>query len=228
MSDSAPLEPGPAPDAAAKAVMSAGLFILSEPGGEQAEAVSALRTSLMAGAIKQGMRSLALCGTAAGMGVSALTANLAVALAQAGMRTLLIDGDLHGNGLDGFFESGDDRPGLRQCLTGEVERLDDAICPDTFPDLALLRAGGTAANAQELLSGPALQNLVDHCLRHYDITLIDTPPANISADVRRIAATLGHALIVVRRDTAYLGDVIMLKKELEADRVNVIGSVLTG
>lgn len=212
----------------AEHIVTPNLALLADPEGAEAEAISALRTSLVSGAIGQGTRSLALCGAHAGSGVSGVAANLAAAFAQAGLRTLLIDGDLHSSGLDAYFsvDGKEEVPGLLQCLSGAVERIDRAILP-VMPDLSLLRSGGRAENAQELLSGQALGSLIDHCLRSYDITLIDTPPANISADARRIAANLGHALIVVRRNASYLADVNMLRSELEADRVNVVGSVLT-
>src|SRR3546814_15275006 len=64
------------------------------------------------------------------------------------------------------------------------------------------------------------------CMRDYDITLIDTPPSNQYADVLRVAAATGYALIVARKHVTFMQDVDALTAQLNASQVSVAGMVL--
>lgn len=211
---------GPAVD------LSSDLHILSEPTGIRAESIRVLRTHLSAQHLRDGRRSLAICGPAVGAGCSYVAANLAVALAQTGVKTLLIDANLRQPGLDHFFVPRRALPGLLQCLSDPNVGLRDAILEDVQPDLSLLFAGGESPNAQELVSGVGFKALIDSCVRDYDITIVDSPAANTSADARRIAAVLRYALVVAYRNHSYVKDIRTLVGELTNDRVRVVGTYL--
>ena len=64
------------------------------------------------------------------------------------------------------------------------------------------------------------------CLRQFDVTVIDTPPANSSSDARLIGSVAGYSLIVARRDKSFVSDIKTLSDQLKSDGVRVIGSVL--
>ena len=97
---------------------------------------------------------------------------------------------------------------------------------DVLPGLTVLFAGRASPDAQELLGGAGFKALVDACVRDYDITIIDTPPANMYADARRIASVMRYAMVVVQRDKSYVRDVRTLIDELTSDRVRVVGTYL--
>ena len=48
---------------------------------------------------------------------------------------------------------------------------------------------------------------MDFCLRDFDVTIVDTPAANISSDVRRISTVVGYSLIVAGAGKTYVNDV---------------------
>ncbi len=87
-------------------------------------------------------------------------------------------------------------------------------------------AGGVPANPQELLAGARFRSLTEFCLREFDATILDTPPANLCADARRVSTLIGYSLIVARRNVTYVDDVKTLVSQLEADRARVVGTVL--
>jgi capsular exopolysaccharide synthesis family protein len=206
--------------------LSSEVVMVSEPNGPRAEALRALRTHIVAQHVKLGRRALAVCAPSGGVGCSFVAANLAVALSQIGLKTLLVDGDLRAPSVGTFIVPTGEPQGLRQCLSaGEPlgAYLHSANAPD---DLAVLFAGGAAANAQELIGGERFKALMEGCLRDFDITLVDTPPANLCADARRIASVLGYSLVVARRNVSLVHDVKTLVGELEVDRVEVVGTVL--
>jgi Mrp family chromosome partitioning ATPase len=97
---------------------------------------------------------------------------------------------------------------------------------DVLPFLSILYAGQPASNAQELLAGDRFRALMNFCLREYDVTIVDTPPANSSSDARRIAGLIGYALIVASRDRTMVKDVQVLISQLQADRAAVVGTVM--
>src|SRR3546814_12446261 len=64
------------------------------------------------------------------------------------------------------------------------------------------------------------------CMRDYDITLIDTHPSNQYADVLRVAAATGYALIVARKHVTFMQVVADLTAQLHARQVRVAGRVV--
>jgi capsular exopolysaccharide synthesis family protein len=194
--------------------------------GRQAEAIRTLRTHVMARHINQGRRALAICGPTAGVGCSFMAANLAVALSQIGVKTLLIDADLRRPSLDSLIRPAREPMGLTHCLSALDAPFSDSIAADVLPNLAMIFAGRTPANAQELLAGERFRALMNFCLREFDATIVDTPPANTSSDSRRISSVVGYSLIVASKDKTVVRDVQVLSSELKADRAVVIGSVL--
>ena len=202
------------------------LVMVSEPAGERAEAVRAIRTHVMAQHVDRGRRALAICAPSRGVGCTFTAANLAVALSQIGAKTVLVDADLHDPGVKHLIRANQPKPGLAACLARGDMHFSECIDFDVAPNLSVIFAGETAANPRELLAGESFQMLMDFCLRDFDVTIVDTPPANTSSDVRRISTVVGYSLIVAGRDRTYVNDVKVLTSQLRADHARVIGTVL--
>lgn len=202
------------------------VVVISDPRGARAEAIRTLRTHIMAQHVDDGRRGLAVCAASAGVGATFVAVNLAVALAQIGVKVLLIDGDLRNGAVEQYVRPPRTGPGLRQCL--EDRDLDVAlpIQPDVLDNLSIMFSGGRAANAQELLASDRFGAVIERCLRDYDLTIIDTPPANSCADGRRISTVSGYAIIVARRHQSFINDLRTLADQLSEDRALVIGTIL--
>jgi capsular exopolysaccharide synthesis family protein len=202
------------------------LVVLSDPASVRAEAIRLLRTQVMSQHVAAGRRALAICGAVDGSGVSYVAANLATALAQVGLKTLLVDANLRNPRIDGIFGIDPGGPGLTTYLALEASRPERVVYPDVLPNLSVIPAGPPVGRPQELLSGARFRLGVDILLREYDIVLFDTPASNESADALTIAGLVGYALIVARRDKAYVSDIQSLSEQLGAARAIIIGSVL--
>lgn len=196
------------------------------PSGPQAGAIRSLRTHLMAQHINLGRRALAVCGVSPGLGCSFTAVNLAVSLSQIGLKTLLIDGDLRRPEVDQLIRPPHDSGGLVQCLRTIDTAFGANIDSDILPNFSIMYAGQAAANPQELLAGDRFRSLMNYCLREYDITIVDTPPANSSSDARRISRAVGYSLIVTARNKTIVKDLKTLGSQLRADGTVVIGSVM--
>lgn len=202
------------------------IVVLSDPQGPRAEAIWALRTHLLAQHVKQGRRGLAICGPSRDVGCSFVAANLAVAMSQIGINTLLIDADLRSPGLQDLLPYPNMGGGLQGYLASSYQAPDEAIELDVLPNLSMIYAGAAAANPQDLLGGDRFKALMSYCLREFDLTIVDTPAANTSSDVRRIASLVGYGMIVARKNRSLVHDVRALVDELQGDQAGVIGSVL--
>lgn len=202
------------------------IVMLSDPGSIQAESFGSLRTHLQAKHLRDGRRSLTICGPAAGVGCTHVSVNLAVSFALAGVNTLLIDGNMRAPGIERYIRPDTVTKGLRDCLSDAVVDICDAIAEDVMPNLSLIYSGGATENAQELLASRNLNILLDACMRDFEVTIIDTPPGNTSADARRIAMAARYAMVVAMRNDSYVSDVRTFIDELQADRATVIGTFL--
>jgi capsular exopolysaccharide synthesis family protein len=202
------------------------LVISSDPYGGRAEAVRSLQTHIMAQHVALGRRALAVCAPTIDSGCTFIAANLAVAFSQVGLKTLLIDGDMRGVGIETVIAPRDSGIGLRQYLTSPDPDLVANIESNVLPNLSLLHSGGPVNNALELLGDDRFETLIAACMRDFDLTIIDTPPANVGADALRIGAVAGYGLVVARRNRTFVNDIKTLQAEMAADGMRLIGSVL--
>ena len=214
------VEPVPTPSAAIESVM------INDPQGLEAESIRALRTRLAAQHLREGRRSLAVCSAAAEAGCTYVALNLAVSMAQAGVRTAIVDANLRDPMIADLCSLPLSMPGLSDYLANDGVTMAEIVDADLMPNLAVIGGGETPSNPQELLSGARFRGLVDQLLREYDLTIFDTPPANICSDGQRVATMAGFSLIVSRKHKSYLDDVKTLAKQLRADRSVVVGSIL--
>lgn len=200
-------------------------LLLADPYGARAEAFRALRTQLVAQHLDDGKRALAVCGASPGIGCTFVATNLAIAFSQIGVRTLLIDGDLRRPGVDQLIRP--DRPaaGLLECLVSPNMHLSDFIAGEVQPNLSVMFSSA-APNPQELLAERRFRELLNFCLRNFDLTIVDTSPANNSSDSRLVASLLGYCLVVARRDKSSFADTKTLSEELQTAGARIVGTVL--
>lgn len=203
-----------------------GLVALDDEVNARTEAFRGLRTHIMARHVGEGRRSIVVCGPTPAVGCTFVAANLAVALSQIGVNTLLIDANMREPALDKIFRPSRPMTGLQQCLAGE-EGFAEHIQQGVLPNLSILFAGGATANPQELLASERFASLMSFCLREFDMTIVDTPPANSCSDAHRVSTVAGYSLIVARKDKTLVSDIRVLADQLENDYGRVIGTVLT-
>jgi protein-tyrosine kinase len=204
------------------------IVMLTDPKGAPAEAIRALRTRIQSQHIQKGRRALAICGPNPEVGATFIGVNLAVALAQIGIKTLLIEADLREPTVHSYFPSVEPGGGLRSCLASADADVADFCVQEIVPNLDVLFAGGADDLAHEFLASDRFPEVINSCLRDYAMTIVDTPPANGSADSRRISTVVGFSLIVARKNKTLVSDVHTLADQLAKERAAVIGTVLNG
>lgn len=194
------------------------------PFSPQVESLRALRSQLMLRWFNDKRRVLTLTGANPGDGTSYLAANLGIVFSQLGERTLLIDANLRTPQLHTYFNL-DNKAGLSDILAERATLAALTRIPQ-FVDLSVLTAGTQPPNPAELLARSNLGDLITLLSRHYDVILIDTPPAEQSADFQAVSANVGGALISVRKNRTRLNEVAAIKDMLAAAGAEVVGAVI--
>lgn len=131
-----------------------------------------------------------------GEGKSLVVSNLALAFADAGHRTLLIDGDVRRGDLHRLLEA-QRKPGLIDFLQGGLQR-ESLVQKTRFSSLWFVGGGTRVHTAPELLSSPALVQLLLSLRSSFDVILVDSPPLGAGVDPFVLAAATGNLLLVVR------------------------------
>ena len=194
-----------------------------KPFNQEVESLRALRSQLMLRWFGE-RKCLAIASPGRGEGRSFLAANLAIVFSQLGEHTLLIDADMRNPRQHQLFGL-ENRSGLSEILAGRggqeaVQRIAE------FKDLSVLTAGASPPNPQELLARPQFAQLLDDSSREYDVVLLDTSAAHLSADTHAVAVRSGGALLVARRNYSIVSQVAAVRSSLEESGVTIVGSVL--
>lgn len=170
---------------------------------------------------------IAIVSPGSGEGRSFIAANLAIVFAQQGERTLLIDADLRAKparAQNALFKLGKSA-GLSGILANRAG-LEVAQLVPGLPGLAVLPAGATPPNPQELLGRSAFGDLLRIASQQFDVIIIDTPAGAEFADAEVTAARAGAALLVARKNKSLVPQANQLARRLQDSGVALVGSVL--
>ena len=131
-----------------------------------------------------------------GDGKSFTSGNLARAFAASGRRTILIDADTRRGLLHHTFGV-DRRPGLIDLLDGSTSR-DEAIRELPEWGIDLIPCGTRRAGGPELISSPAMAQLILSLRTEYQAIIVDSPPLGAGVDPLVLASLTGSMVIVLR------------------------------
>jgi len=161
------------------------------------EAYRTLRTRLLSRQAKDGLRSLALTGTAQGEGKTLTALNLALCYSQLQDRSvLLMDGDLRTKGLSHVLEL-QQLAGLGDILESGC-RYQSVLLRTDYSNLCLLPAGRSTVASAELFSLARWKEFVAWGSETFDMILVDSPPAHELADTELILSACDGLLLVTR------------------------------
>jgi receptor protein-tyrosine kinase len=197
-----------------------------QPFSPDVEAFRALRSQLMLRWLKVNPKrnTFAIVSPAGQEGRSFIVANLAVVFSQLGRRTLIIDADLRQPAQHTLF-------GVRNGsgLSAALVARDDPVEIESIPglrDLAVLPSGMAPPNPMELLSRPMFAELLGELRKHFDVVIIDSPPATQYSDAQIIAASADATLVVTRKDKTHLPLMNNVIESLGESGAPVLGTVL--
>ncbi|MDQ6972426.1 MAG: polysaccharide biosynthesis tyrosine autokinase [Mariprofundaceae bacterium] len=176
-------------------------------------------------------------------GKSTISANLATVIAQQGARVLLMDADLRKPMQHKTFGVNRE-PGLSGYLMGQmpwrdcVQRISDMMLGEFGVDevlqtpgldqLDLMVCGRRSGNPADLLTSPAMAQLIDEVRQEYDIVIIDMPPLLHTADASMIASKVDGVLLVYHIGAVARAVLKRVKRNIESVGGRVMGTVING
>ena len=173
-------------------------FLLSRPDSQFAEALRALRTTLLLSSAGAPPKVVIVSSAAPGEGKTTMSINLALTLAQKGSRVLLVDADMRRSGAQGRLGMQGER-GLSSCLAAGNLDARDLIKP--LPGgmgLDVLPSGQSPPNPVELLDSERMRVLIEQWREQYDHIVIDTPPLVGLSDALVLSPFADAVLLVAR------------------------------
>ena len=173
------------------------------------------------------LRSIAITSAGRGEGKTYAACNLAVARASFGIHTLLIDADMRAGGVARFFGLDTPSPGLSDLLCGLSNARDArrTLKVNGGDVLSVMPAGGSRADAAELLETAYFEAMLSGAQAVYDLVVIDTPPLNVLADASAVVASADAVLVVVREGVTDGAALELTLERLERAGGNVVGVV---
>ena len=195
-----------------------------DPQCSVVEELRTIRSRLLLGWLNMAERNvLAITSPDRGEGRSWFAANLATVFAQAGKRTLLIDADMRHPQQHRLFNLNND-VGLSALLTG---RAGKDIAQRIHPRMRLfvVTSGLPPPNPQELLVREVFDFVLERFAEQYDLIVLDTPAATLTADAEILSARAGAAILLMRRNVTRQKRLVEAMECLKRSGTKVIGSV---
>ena len=155
-------------------------------------------------------------------GKSHLAASLAIAFAQLNLKTLLIDANLRKPAQHQFFDLGN-KTGLSTMLAGRTLPTLD-LSHTITQHLNVITAGPKPPNPSEILSQPALSELLDKFRPDVKVIIIDSPPTRVGPDAQIIAPQAGNVIMVCRKDETSIAALHKAYRDMETTSVRILGS----
>jgi polysaccharide biosynthesis transport protein len=135
-----------------------------------------------------------LTSAISGEGKSAVARLLATSSALSGRRTALVDCDLHHGSVSKQF--GKKNSGLAQVLNGETD-IASVTVQDPATGLFVIPAGSASKSPADLLSSPAMQDLVAELRLQYEYVVMDASPLLPVVDALALGAIADKILMIV-------------------------------
>ena len=158
-------------------------------------------------------------------GKSFVASNFASSYAQLNKKVLLIDADLRRPSVHNFFGL-KNSVGLTNVIIGQRTLRDGAVQQTNIPNLYVLLAGPQSPSPAELLGSESMTKVLDECMQHFDIVVIDSAPLFPVVDTHALASQADMALLVVRSGSTQGPAVRNALELLERAHGKVAGIVL--
>jgi succinoglycan biosynthesis transport protein ExoP len=163
-----------------------------------------------------------------GEGKSTVAINFAALLAASGRRTLLIDADMRRPSLGAIMKPAP-QAGLVEALMGTIS-WGQAVKTDRQSQLSMLPiavqpGGACAPHVNDLISSPAMQQLIEEARQAFDYVIVDLPPLAPVIDAKAFEPLADGFLFVVewgRTPASLVRDLLAAESRIDAKTIGVI------
>ena len=192
---------GSIPKARARRGQGVVAYFRQKPRSTLAEAVRGLCTSVVAPGGGSPPQVIMLTAPSVDEGKSTAAVLTALGFRRLGRSVVLVDCDLRRPRVAALLGEPSSAPGLRSVVQGQ-HPLEEAVRTSGAEGLAVLPAGpATAADGEgggDAFVSERFEEVIDALRRRYDVVVLNTPPALMTADARIITRAADAVLFVVR------------------------------
>ncbi len=188
------------------------------------EAYKVLRTNIMFSLPSQSSKIIAMTSASASEGKTTNAVNLAISFAETGAKVLLIDADLRRPNVARMLKE-KSIPGLSNALL-QFTSLEKVIKHTSYENLDAIYSGDIPPNPAELLSSPAMEELLQRLAPRYDYIFIDTPPVNIVTDTTIISRLASGVVVAVEANATEKTNLVNAVSQLEFVEAKILGFIL--
>jgi capsular exopolysaccharide synthesis family protein len=195
-----------------------------DPNSGLAEAARGMRAMIEFRPSGSAVRRLMVVSSIQAEGKTSTCIRLGIAFAQYGKRVLLIDADQRRARVHKALGVEND-VGVLALLAGEAE-LSAALKKTAVPNLTALPLGPRRESASALLASPAMSRLLEQLDEHFDLIIIDTPPAAALTEAFNLAQMVDGLLFVLRSGVVSRRVARHTAERFKQVEANILGVVL--
>ena len=191
------------------------------------EALNTLATNLSY--CGENVKTILITSRYAYEGKSFMCMNLMKTLASLQKRVVLLDVDLRRSRIMNQhqiqFQGEGQNYGLAHYLAGMCD-VQDIIYETNYPNCHLVPIGREVSSSLQLLSSSKMPVLMTTLRNHFDVVIVDAPPAGVVVDAMEMAKYCDGALIVVSYNRGRRKDIAEVVQMIQKTNCPVLGSVL--
>lgn len=213
------------------------IVVVESPDSRAAEAVRALRATLVAVAARRSLRTILVLAADGNVSSGRIVAELGVALAESGRRVLLVAADMRASVLPQIFDLSNSA-GLSDLLVGggdpNVLTLEPkqvgmlALPDDVAKQMQVLPSGPQIGHSLSLLDSSAMMGLLQDQREAYEFVLLDAPPATVAVDAFAIAGRVDGVIVIARAGRTRGRSVEETRRRLDQVGAVLVGGVFIG
>jgi capsular exopolysaccharide synthesis family protein len=194
------------------------------PRSNVSESLRSIRTNVLFRTGNQKTRTILVTSAVPREGKSFMSSNLSAVIAMAGSRVIIIDADLRRPSVHRLFEMSD-AYGLSDILMGQ-KSIEECIQHSHIPGLDVISAGPIPQNPSELLGSPLMRQIKEQLSGHYDVIVIDSPPATAVADPMILSPMSDGVILVVEANQTRKPVVMQAVTRLRQVQANILGGIV--
>ena len=200
-------------------------YMLSKHRSAFTEAIRTIFHTLARSARREGALTVAFTSALPGEGKTTLTHCVAMLAATQSKRVLIIDGDLHRRTLSEAIAP-DAEAGLLEVFQGKISAT-EVIRPLAESHLSILPVSKAPADPNVVVTREDCEKLFTELKAHYDLIVIDCPPALPVLEARVIGAAADVLVFAARWRKTHRKAVSKSIQLLNAEGANILGVAIT-
>lgn len=200
-------------------------YMLGKPRSAFTEAIRNLFHTLFRASRREGALTVAFTSALPGEGKTTLTHCVAALAATQSKRVLIVDADLYRRTLSKSIAP-DAQVGLLEVFQGKVSAT-EAIRPLADSHLSILPVADAPSDPNVVVTREECEKLFTELKQHYDLVVIDCPPALPVLEARVIGAAADTLIFAARWRKTHRKAVAKSIQLLNTEGANILGVAIT-